>query len=78
VQPPSDANARFGRKRASEGGHVGSAPAARGTVPPCNRRQRRTSAEPVLDHEAEVGRSVYTLTNPQKADLVDRIEDCRG
>jgi putative transposase len=40
--------------------------------------QRRYSTEPVLDHEAELDRTVYTLTNPQKADLVERIEDWPG
>jgi hypothetical protein len=39
---------------------------------------RRYSAIPVLDEQADIERLIYFLTNPQKADLVDIIEQWPG
>jgi len=39
---------------------------------------RRYSAIPVLDEQADIERLIYFLTNPQKADLVDKIERWPG
>ena len=39
---------------------------------------RRYSAIPVLDEQTDIARLVYFLTNPQKADLVDKIEQWPG
>jgi putative transposase len=39
---------------------------------------RRYSAIPILDEQADIERLVYLLTNPQKADLVDIIEQWPG
>jgi hypothetical protein len=39
---------------------------------------RRYSAIPVLDEQSDIERLIYFLTNPQKADLVDKIEQWPG
>jgi hypothetical protein len=39
---------------------------------------KRYSAIPVLDEQTDIERLVYFLTNPQKADLVDKIGDWPG
>jgi hypothetical protein len=39
---------------------------------------RRYSAIPVLDEQSDIERLIYFLTNPQKADLVDTIEQWPG
>jgi hypothetical protein len=39
---------------------------------------RRYSAIPVLDEQSDIERLLYFLTNPQKADLVDKIEQWPG
>jgi len=39
---------------------------------------RRYSAIPILDEQTDIERLIYFLTNPQKADLVDKIEQWPG